>query len=101
MLKNYLQIVHYLIEKQNVDIYIKGNYEKTLFHFACENGQQQIVEYLISKSANSNAKDEEYVIHYASFCGLPIVQYLIEQQNIDRGIKGRDEITPLWIHMYK
>ena len=97
-MKGHLPIVHYLIEKHNVDINIEGYEEKTPLHYACEYGHLQIVEYLISKGANVNAKDKygNHVIHYASKLGhLPIVQYLIEKQNIDIKIKGRDELTPL------
>ena len=73
-------------------------WERTPLHYACEEGHLTIVEYLISKGANINAKDEngDYVIHYASKEGLlPIVQNLIEQQNIDIDIKGYKEKTPL------
>ena len=49
--------VQYLIEKQDIDIDIKGEYERTPLHYACEKGHLQIVEYLISKGANINAKD--------------------------------------------
>ena len=55
----YLPIVQYLIEQQNVDINIKGFKEKTPLHYACLNGHIPIAEYLISKGANIEAKDED------------------------------------------
>ena len=94
----HLPIVQYLIEKQNVDINIKGWNGKTPLHLACLEGHHNIAEYLISKGANINAKDTigDYAIHYASKGGhLPIVQYFIEQQNVDIDIKGSNEMTPL------
>ena len=81
-----LPIVQYFIEQQNVDIDIKGYYEKIPLQYACENGHLQIAQYLISKGANINIKDrrEDHVIHYASKGGhLPVVQYLIEKENVD------------------
>ena len=99
----HLSIVQYLIEKQNVDIDIKGYEERTPLHCACEKCHLPIAEYLISKGADAKAKDEngDYVIHYASKNGLlPIVQYLIEQQNVDIDIKGYEERTPLHCACY-
>ena len=63
-MKGHLPIVQYLIEKQNVEIDIKGNGEMTPLHYACEEGHFPIVEYLIFKCANVNAKDTygDYVI---------------------------------------
>ena len=50
------------------------------------------------------AKDkyENYVIHYACKGGLlSIVQYLIENQNVDKDIKGYWERTPLHYASWK
>ena len=73
-----------LIEKQNVDINIKDNDEKTPLHFACQEGNFPVVEYLISKGANIEAKDGrgQTPLHYASFtthCDIGIVRYLISK----------------------
>ena len=99
-INGHLPIVEYLIEKQQVDIEIKGKNKITPLHYACQYGHLPIVEYLISKGANIVAKDESgnYVIHYAAEGGLlPIVQYLIEKQNIDKDIRGWKERTPLHV----
>ena len=80
-----------LIEKQNVDIDIKGYDAQTPLVYACKKGHLQIIEYLISKGADVNEehKDGLHVIHYAAMFGhLDIVQYLVERQNIDVNIKG-------------
>ena len=43
----------------------------------------------------------DYVIHSASIGGLlPIIQYLIEEQNVDIDIKGYHEQTPLHYASY-
>ena len=72
--------------------------DKTPLHYACEKSHLPVAEYLISKGANINAKDavENNVIHFATIGGLfPIIQYLIEQQNVDIDLKGFREQTPL------
>ena len=95
-----LRFVQYLIEKENIDIEIKGEHEKTPLLCACDNSQLQIVEYLISKGANINAKDGdgEYVIHYASKGGLlSTVQYLIENEKVDINIKNKNNDAPIHI----
>ena len=54
--------------------------EETPLHYACLNGYLPIVEYLISKGANIEAKDqyEGAPLHCAcSWIHLQIVQYLI------------------------
>ena len=54
--------------------------------------------YLISIGANINAKDiyGDYVIHFATNGGLiSIVQFLIEQQNINKELRGYHNQTPL------
>ena len=100
----YLPIVQYFVEKQNIDIDIKGEYERTPLHYACEYGHLPIVEYLISKGANIELNNEngEYPIHIASKGGhFSIVQYLIEKQNAVKDKKGRWERTPLHYACWK
>ena len=95
---NLLPIVQYLIEKQNVDVNIKGYEDKTPLHYACESGYIQIAEYLIYKGAKIYCTDinDDSEIHLASKRGhLQMVQYLIEKQNIDVNTKGYEKRTPL------
>ena len=95
-----LQIIQYLIEKQNVNKDIKGFVGKTLLHYACEYGHLPIVEYLISKSANIEAKAEyesKTPLHYACENGqLPIVEYLISK---GANIEGKDNRGDSIIHI--
>ena len=48
--------MQYLIEKQNIDIDIKGR-DATPIHYAFENCNITIIEYLITKGANIKAVD--------------------------------------------
>ena len=88
----------YLIEKQNIDIDSRGEYGKTILQYACENGHYQIMQYLISKDANIETTNYwgDHIIHSAARVDLlPMVKYLIEQQNVDIETKGYNEKTPL------
>ena len=100
-----LPSVQWLIEIENVSInkrfVKKSDEEKNLYtplHYACEYSQLLIVQYLIYKGANIEAKSHsnDYPIHCASKGGLlPVVQYLIEKHNIDVDIRGSCKKTPL------
>ena len=93
-------IVKFLIEKRNVDKDIKGRSGSTPLHYACTKKHLHLVQYLISKGANVNAKTNcgLYVIHSACRGGsLPIIQYLIEKQKVNINIKGARGKTPLHI----
>ena len=98
VLNGQLASVQWLIEKENIDKDINGNWDETPLHWACRNSQLQIAEYLISKGANTKAKSSigDYVIHFAAIGGLlPIVQYIIEKQNVNTEIQGNKGKTPL------
>ena len=70
---------------------------KEKHHFiACENGHFPIVEYLISKGANIEIKDEDgwTPLHYASDFEYPsIVEYLISK-GADKTAKNNNGDTP-------
>ena len=77
---NQLSVVRNLIEKQNVDVDIRGFDDQTPLHYACQEGHIQMVKYLISKDANVNEKDKKEMtpLHCAAFAGiLDIVKVLI------------------------
>ena len=59
----------------------------------------QIVQYLIEKCANIEAKDyaENTTLHWACFINdLPIVQYLIEK-GVNVEANNEDQSTPLYL----
>ena len=94
--KGHLPVVEYLISKV-ADVNAKDDYQNIL-QYACDYGHIPIVEFLIAKGADVHAKDRNgnSAIHYASKKGLlPIVQNLIEKQNVDINIKGSSNWTPL------
>ena len=90
-INDHLHIVHYLLEKRNVHVDTIGYYHKTSLHWACACGHLPIVEYLISKGANIEAKDGDgwTPLHYGcERCKLPIVKYLI---SIGANIEAKDK----------
>ena len=87
-----LSIVQYSIYQQNFDKDVKGYESLTPLHYASEYGHLQIVEYLISISANIEAIDEngKTALLYASQNGhLQIVEYLISR-GADINVKDED-----------
>ena len=93
-----LSSVQWLIEKENVNKDLIDSNNCTPILIACQGGQPEIVDYLISKGANIEVKDKngDSLIHFATIGGfLSIVQYLIEKQNINKEIKGKGGKTPL------
>ena len=89
----HLQIVQYLIEKQNVYVDIKGHANWAPLDLACQYGHLSIVEYLISKGANVNTTPWT-PLHVAAFNGrIDIVKYLISK-GADKSIKYTDGRTP-------
>ena len=75
----HLQIVQYLIERQNVEKNTKGNLERTPLHYACLNDYLPIVQYLISKGANIALKDRNgdapFILAYKNKCE-DIIEYI-------------------------
>ena len=81
------------------------DYEPDIF-IACEQGKLSSVQWLIEKENEDKNKIAPYIslayfpgdtpLHITTQCGhLPIVQYLIEIQNVDIEIKGDNDKTPL------
>ena len=80
--EGYLNIVSSLIEEGVEDINAKDKDGRTALHFACINGNIDIVKYLHEHRADINAKDnwEFTPLHWATEKGhFNIVKYLIEQ----------------------
>ena len=95
----HLNIVKYLIEKQNVNKEAKDRDGWTPLYCACENGHLNVVQYLIEKqNVNKEAKDDKdrTPLHYA--CAndqLDVVSYLIEKQHVNKEATDEDDYTPL------
>ena len=107
--KGKLSSVQYLIEKKGIDVNKKAEKDygdgtiiiiykgDTALHVACQNIHLQIVQYLIEKGSNIEAKDknDETPLHIACFVGnLSVVQYLIEK-GANENAKDEDGKTPL------
>ena len=74
-----------------------NNYGQTLLNFACKYGYLSIVEYLISKGADIEAKNkyERTPIHVACLNGnLPIIEYFVSK-GIGIDIKNEYGQTPI------
>ena len=95
--KAFLITVQYLIENLNFDINLKGFLDRTPLHYACLYGHHNIVEYLISKGANIEAKEinGKTPLHYACENGyLRLVKTLVPKgANIEA--TSNDGYTPL------
>ena len=93
----YLPIVQYIIGKQSDCIDAKGGRGKTPLHCACSFANNlPVVEYLISKGANVDAKDNDSwtPLHFAANNHRPeIVKYLVSK-GANKNIKNTDGKTP-------
>ena len=97
-----LPLIKKYLDKNPGDINAKFNgrafsNDSTPLHIASYNGYLSIVEYLISKGADINAKDDDgnTPLHTASSNGhLPIVEYLISK-GADINAKTKDGYTPI------
>ena len=97
--KNSPKILKYLIEQQKMGVDTLDKEKRTPLHIACISGSILNVEYLISKGANIDATDKLgfKCIHYAVIADkLPVISYLIEDQNIDVDITDGNNTTPLF-----
>lgn len=62
------------------DLMLLDDDNRTLLHWACDRGQSNIVEFLLEKGIDANAKDADLLtpLHYAVQCGyLNIVKVLL------------------------
>ena len=74
---------------------LKDLFERTPLHYACQEGYLPIVEYLISKGANIEAKDEDdwTPLKLASTCGrFHVAKYLISK-GANTNLKQNSEKT--------
>ena len=97
-----LSIIKYVIERCNCDIDIRDFTNQTPLHYACQiysdkkESQLQIIQYLISKGANIEAKDNKGMtpLHYATLSFRPAVIKFLLSKGANRNIKDNDGCTP-------
>ena len=79
--KGRLAIVKFLLEEAKCDPMLEGDLKRTVFQFACGNGQFEIVMYLheeIHLSLLHVDSQNLSLLHLSAMCGsLPITEYLI------------------------
>ena len=103
-----LSSIQYLIEKEGVDInQISQNEDDTHFigkgltplHIACLNDRSLVVQYLIEKGANIEAKDPNDCrpLHYAANFGLFHLVNSLIGKGADIEAKNSDNETPLYL----
>ena len=97
-LYGHLSIVKYFLDNNYVDPNIKGQNDCTLLHYTCHKDYLQIIDYLIHKGCKFTIKDicENMPVHTACLGGhLHVVKYFIENNYIDKDIKGQNNCTLL------
>jgi len=85
-----MKIFEFLL-RNGADLYTV-KYQGTCLHWAAENGQFSVVEYLVNQKADINAKDYGNItpLHYAAQNGhLCVVEYLVNQK-ADINAKNND-----------
>jgi ankyrin repeat protein len=96
-----VQDVGYFLEEKNIDVNIieKSGDGFTPLHWASTNANIEVVEFLVSKGANVNAKDNQWLtpLHWAALIGLrsiEIARFLVSK-GADVNAKCNDGMTPL------
>lgn len=95
-----LEIIKYLVERENFDANVENKNGSTPFHFCMAfNSNIEIVKYLIENGFGE--PEQENFIRNTAFhlaCmkneNLDIIKYLIEQKNCDISWKNSDGLTP-------
>jgi len=91
-------IIHFLVEEGKADLEAKDNEGYTAFHYAVMSGNEDNVEYFLSKNANPSSKDKynSAPLHFAAFKGhLAITKLLLSSPNIDINATNSKGETPL------
>ena len=88
-----------IAEHPSTDVNIKNNYEATALHKAVETGWLSIVNILISRGANVNAKNDDgnTPLHLAASHDAPIFRSIIKSLLIagaDKSLQNNDDFTP-------
>ncbi|ORX42663.1 ankyrin [Piromyces finnis] len=104
--KENINLVKYLIEDIGLDINIQNKDGCTPLHYACEQGNENIVKYLIEKGADTSIKNNNGRISLHCTCkakreSVNIVKYLIEKRGLNINIKDNYRFTPIHYACYK
>jgi len=92
---NSIETVNWLIDKANIDIETKGEYQRTPFLCAADNGQLEILKLLRDKGADITAVDEDgdSALHLACYFSknIKIIEWLINSAKIEGNEIGNRE----------
>lgn len=93
-----IEIIKLLLRKRNELVLITNNEQVSPIHEAIKHNRLDIVKILVEKGANVNAYDLdlENALHYAvSNCNYQMIEYLINETEVDPTAKNRDEMNPI------
>ena len=102
-LYGYANVVKFLVEECQCDLYVKDNREQTPLHVACRYGNTEIVEFIF-KHGNQNDK-KEWALHIACMYGqYNLVKHLVENCKLDVLATDTSGKVPIWYacdHLHK
>ena len=83
---NQIEIIKYFLTKKLIDIESMNEEQYRPIHFACENGLNPIVEYIISQNCDINAKTSDNKTPFELACinnHYSIAEYILQNTNFD------------------
>ena len=99
--RGHLDIVRYLVEKQQCDVECTDKYGDTPLHYAAYGGSLGTIQYLISERGCDPICRGLYgrtTLHHACHRGkLNVVKYLVEDVKVEPSCRDEDDATPLHI----
>jgi ankyrin repeat protein len=99
--------VKYLVGEQQVDPLCQDEDDFTPFHFACDSGDIDVIQYLVNEikvnrydsldsTINDRTKDGDTAVHRAAHLGhLPVVKFFLSNWNFDLNTPGQYGGSPL------
>ena len=90
------EVEELLQSNANIDA-TEGKFQRTPLHFAARSGHRDIVDLLLEKNAQIEAKDRDQItpLHLAARSGHRDIVDLLLEKNAQIEAKDRDQITPL------